>query len=382
MKKVVVLVLSFGLIGSAMGQIVYPTNVFWQFLEGLQAGDSSTLNYLEYKNGFLLLETNQRSEKILQARNELNDIGITTIFIDNNGNGGISVDSSNGNTVVKLRGALYDHSYINNEFVSIGRGGQSQDYGGTIDGARFTVSSTTREPDYGLWDANNYQMMLQSSKDSLGGYAGLAFTSESAAQDRNVGAFINYRKTGNDGRGELHFGTKTSTTSLADGVHAMKIYDGSVTIDSTIVLPNLYTGTSDTVLIIDNDVVQKKVLPVLESGTYTPTLSNATVNISASTPYQAQWMRVGNVVTVSGSMDLTYTATGQKAEINISLPIASNFTTSKECQGAADFLVVSSNARPAVVVGDATNDAALFSTTTSDIGIVFPYSYTYTYEIK
>jgi hypothetical protein len=258
MKKVVVLVLSFGLIGSAMGQIVYPTNVFWQFLEGLQAGDSSTLNYLEYKNGFLLLETNQRDEKVLQIRNELNNTGIVNLFIDDNGNGGISADSSNGNTVVKLRGALSDHSYINNEFVSVGRGGQSQDYGGTIDGAQFTVSSTTREPDYGLWDANNYQMMLQSAKDSLGGYVGLAFTSESAAQDRNVGAFINYRKTGNNGRGELHFGTKTSTTSLADGVHAMKIYDGSVTIDSTIVLPNLATGTSDTVLILDGDVVQKK----------------------------------------------------------------------------------------------------------------------------
>jgi hypothetical protein len=84
------------------------------------------------------------------------------------GNGGISADSSNGGTVVKLRGALSDHSYINNEFVSVGRGGQSQDYGGTVDGAQFTVSSTTREPDYGLWDANNYQMMLQSAKDSLG----------------------------------------------------------------------------------------------------------------------------------------------------------------------------------------------------------------------
>ena len=258
MKKVVVLVLSFGLIGSAMGQIAYPTNVFWQFLEGLQAGDSSTLNYLEYKNDFLLLKTDQRDDKVLQVRNELNDIGISTIFIDANGNGGFSIDSSGGQTVIKLRGALSDHSYINNEFVSIGRGGQSQDYGGNVDGAKFTVSSDTREPDYGLWDANNYQMMLQSAKDSLGGYVGLAFTSESAAQDRNVGAFINYRKTGNNGRGELHFGTKTSTGSLADGVHAMKIYDGSVTIDSTIILPNLYTGTSDTVLILDGDVVQKK----------------------------------------------------------------------------------------------------------------------------
>ena len=309
MKKVVVLVLSFGLIGSAMGQIAYPTNVFWQFLEGLQAGDSSTLNYLEYKNDFLLLKTDQRDDKVLQVRNELNDIGITTIFIDANGNGGISVDSSNGNTVVKLRGAPSDHSYINNEFVSVGRGGQSQDYGGTVDGAKFTVSSDTREPDYGLWDANNYQMMLQSSKDSIGGYVGLAFTSESAAQDRNVGAFINYRKTGNNGRGELHFGTKTSTTSLDDGVNAMKIYDGYVTIDSTIVLPNLATGTSDTVLILDGDVVKQKDISsfadniyntdgtltgdrTLDLDTYDLTFINGNVGIGTTNPTHR--LQIGN----------------------------------------------------------------------------------------
>jgi hypothetical protein len=375
MKKVVVLVLSFGLIGSAMGQIVYPTNVFWQFLEGLQAGDSSTLNYLQYKNGFLLLETNQRSEKILQARNELNDIGITTIFIDNNGNGGISVDSSNGNTVVKLRGALYDHSYINNEFVSIGRGGQSQDYGGTIDGAQFTVSSDTREPDYGLWDANNYQMMLQSAKDSLGGYAGLAFTSESAAQDRNVGAFINYRKTGNDGRGELHFGTKTSTTSLADGVHAMKIYDGSVTIDSSIILPNLYTGTSDTVLIIDNDVVQKKVLPVLESGTYTPVLT-ALSNVDVLVANECQYMRVGNVVTVSGRIQVDATASATLTTVSCSLPIASTFTEESNLGGTGSYKALfSTNVIFSIYAGNNYAEFRAYPTTTANM--LVPFSFTY-----
>jgi hypothetical protein len=375
MKKVVVLVLSFGLIGSAMGQIVYPTNVFWQFLEGLQAGDSSTLNYLEYKNGFLLLETNQRSEKVLQVRNELNDMGITTIFIDNNGNGAISVDSSNGNTVAKLRGAPSDHSYINNEFVSVGRGGQSQDYGGTIDGAQFTVSSTTREPDYGLWDANNYQMMLQSSKDSLGGYAGLAFTSESATQDRNVGAFINYRKTGNDGRGELHFGTKTSTTSLADGVHAMKIYDGSVTIDSTIVLPNLYTGTSDTVLIIDNDVVQKKVLPVLESGTYTPVLT-ALSNVDVLVANECQYMRVGNVVTVSGRIQVDATASATLTTVSCSLPIASTFTEESNLGGTGSYKALfSTNVIFSIYAGN--NDAEFRAYPTTTANMLVPFSFTY-----
>jgi hypothetical protein len=375
MKKVVVLVLSFGLIGSAMGQIVYPTNVSWQFLEGLQAGDSSTLNYLEYKNGVLLLETNQRDEKVLQVRNELNDMGITTIFIDNNGNGAISVDSSNGNTVAKLRGAPSDHSYINNEFVSVGRGGQSQDYGGTIDGAQFTVSSTTREPDYGLWDANNYQMMLQSSKDSLGGYAGLAFTSESATQDRNVGAFINYRKTGNDGRGELHFGTKTSTTSLADGVHAMKIYDGSVTIDSSIILPNLYTGTSDTVLIIDNDVVQKKVLPVLESGTYTPVLT-ALSNVDVLVANECQYMRVGNVVTVSGRIQVDATASATLTTVSCSLPIASTFTEESNLGGTGSYKALfSTNVIFSIYAGNNYAEFRAYPTTTANM--LVPFSFTY-----
>ena len=257
MKRIIFSIALFASL-TASAQIPYETSVFWQFLEGFQGGDSSTQNYLEYKNNFLLLKTDQRDAKILHARNELNDIGISTLFIDANGNGGFSIDSAGGQTVIKLRGALNDHSYLNNTHVSVGRGGQTQDYGGNVDGAKFTVSDE-REPGYGLWDANNYQMMLQSSKDSIGGYVGLAFTSESATQDRNVGGFINYRKTGNNGRGELHFGTKTATGSLADGIHAMKIYDGSVTIDSTIVLPNLYTGTSDTTLIISNDTIYKKV---------------------------------------------------------------------------------------------------------------------------
>ena len=62
------------------------------------------------------------------------------------------------------------------------------------------------------------------------------------------------------------------------------------------------------------------------SGTYTPTLTNAT-NIDASTATSCQYMRVGNVVTVSGSVNIDPTAaTGTLAELRISLPIASATT--------------------------------------------------------
>ena len=332
MKKLLFIFLTF-LAVNASAQIPYETSVFWQFLEGFQGGDSSTQNYLEYKNNFLLLKTDQRDAKILQARNELNDIGISTIFIDANGNGGFSIDSAGGQTVIKLRGGLFAHSYFLNSHFSIGRGGQTQDYGGNVDGAKFTVSDE-REPGYGLWDANNYQMMLQSSKDSIGGYVGLAFTSESATQDRNVGGFINYRKTGNNGRGELHFGTKTTTGSLADGIHAMKIYDGSVTIDSTIVLPNLYTGTSDTSLVISNDTVYKRVAPIIESGTYTPTITDS-LNVDATVLYGAHYTRINNIVTVSIMITVDFSAGGSLSIIGLTIPIASDFTNENDVVGSA-----------------------------------------------
>lgn len=71
----------------------------------------------------------------------------------------------------------------------------------------------------------------------------------------------------------------------------------------------------------------------VRSGTYTPTLTNVT-NISASTAYPAQWMRIGNVVTVSGKVDIDNTATGA-SELGISLPVPSNFGNDYELSGSA-----------------------------------------------
>lgn len=69
------------------------------------------------------------------------------------------------------------------------------------------------------------------------------------------------------------------------------------------------------------------------SGTYTATLT-AVTNVQASTPYQMQWMRVGNVVTVSGQIDIDPTASAA-TQLGVSLPIASDFTLATNCAGAA-----------------------------------------------
>lgn len=72
----------------------------------------------------------------------------------------------------------------------------------------------------------------------------------------------------------------------------------------------------------------------IASGTYTPTLTNV-ANLAASTAYEAQYMRIGSVVTVSGRVDVDPTATATLTQLDISLPIASNFVSDIQCGGAA-----------------------------------------------
>lgn len=72
------------------------------------------------------------------------------------------------------------------------------------------------------------------------------------------------------------------------------------------------------------------------SGTYTPTLTNGT-NIAASTAYVCNFLRVGDVVTVSGRVDIDPTAAAPTASVlGISLPIASTLSGGlTNCAGTA-----------------------------------------------
>ena len=71
----------------------------------------------------------------------------------------------------------------------------------------------------------------------------------------------------------------------------------------------------------------------IASGTYTATITDS-ANTSATTAFQSQWTRVGNVVTVSGVVDVDPTLTGATI-IKMTLPIASNFTIKGNCRGTA-----------------------------------------------
>lgn len=110
------------------------------------------------------------------------------------------------------------------------------------------------------------------------------------------------------------------------------------------------------------------------SGTYTPTSFNTT-NIAASTPQSAQYLRVGNTVTVSGQIDIDPTATGF-AILGLSLPVASAITSAVQLSGVF-------NCPDAVgggIYGDATNDRATFQFTASSAANL-TYYYTFTYRV-
>lgn len=115
----------------------------------------------------------------------------------------------------------------------------------------------------------------------------------------------------------------------------------------------------------------------LNHGTYTPTLTNVT-NITASTAYVSQWMRVGNIVTVSGRVDIDPNLGGSTAsELGVSLPIASNFTGANlnQCNGT---FVSNATGQAGAIFSDATNDRAQFlflATNTANASFSFTFTY-------
>lgn len=115
---------------------------------------------------------------------------------------------------------------------------------------------------------------------------------------------------------------------------------------------------------------------LLRSGNYTPTLTNV-ANITASTAYQCQYMRVGKTITVSGKVDIQPTADGVATHLGISLPIASNFGAVEDCGGTiANGTVIAAGS----IVGDVANDRARVDFASVD-AVNRSYSFIFMYQV-
>jgi len=114
----------------------------------------------------------------------------------------------------------------------------------------------------------------------------------------------------------------------------------------------------------------------IASGTYTPTLTNV-ANTSARTASACQWLRVGNVVTVSGKVTLTPSLTTTATQIGMSLPIASTFAADTNLGGTAapSLAAVASAALIQADVANARANLAWWSNGTASTDFWFSFTY-------
>jgi hypothetical protein len=113
------------------------------------------------------------------------------------------------------------------------------------------------------------------------------------------------------------------------------------------------------------------------SGTYTPTLTNG-ANVAASTPRLARWARLGNVVTVFGQLEIDPTLAATVTYIDISLPVASSFSSGYQGAGVAAALALSLSGSVGAVNGSTVVRLAFVST--ADVANN-AWSYSFSYDV-
>lgn len=124
----------------------------------------------------------------------------------------------------------------------------------------------------------------------------------------------------------------------------------------TLTLPTT-NGNANEVLTTDGSGVTSW-STIITEGTYTPTLNNST-NISASTAYDANYIRIGNTVTVWGKVDIDATVAATLSVMTISLPIASGISGSTLLAGTG----ASDDGTPVKILADGVTDVVSFEFT-------------------
>jgi hypothetical protein len=115
------------------------------------------------------------------------------------------------------------------------------------------------------------------------------------------------------------------------------------------------------------------------SGTYTPTLTNTT-NIATSTANSNQYMRVGNTVTVSGSVTVDATTAGANTQLRMSLPISSTFSGGNNLGGTGASISSGAYGNSMAIFAETGTNTAEFrwlpTLATAQI-----YNFTFTYQV-
>lgn len=189
--------------------------------------------------------------------------------------------------------------------------------------------------------------------DASGGFTAASLTTAGA------GSFGSLAVSGNTTIGDA----LGDTLTVANG--AFKVFSDGRISGNKLHNTGTVTGTTD---------------QFIASGTYTPTFTTGT-NVTGVGADPWKWIRVGNVVHVTGLGSVTCTAGGAGSQYHVSVPIASNFTLTSDLTGLASSGTGVADTSH-YIIADTTNDRATVSFTTSGITGARPQTVSFSYEIK
>ena len=263
---------------------------------------------------------------------------------------------------------------------------QNQTFGGDIikSGSIFVVGgngASCNRLTTGLYTTNSPSYKLTNAGGAVAPY----FLGTSSASTAGVLSYIM------DGTNGLMLGHGNGTTQIAGAAFKLTNLDntaGSEDSDLSVYTQAAGATLAERFVFTNNGRIYAKGIhnnagavtgatnQYIASGTYTPTLTNTT-NISASTPRLCSWIRVGNVVTVGGQLDIDPTALGDTL-LGISLPIASALTTAYQLGGSGSSTAIVNESYG--IEADAANDRASMKNKAVDL-TNHTVAFTFTYEV-
>lgn len=116
------------------------------------------------------------------------------------------------------------------------------------------------------------------------------------------------------------------------------------------------------------------------SGTYTPSQVSTNTNVTSITFGVCQYMRVGNVVTVSGQVAVTATTASTATLVRFSLPIASTFTSTRHLGGGGGAITTTYSQGGVAMLADTTNYCVDMRFTPA-ANTATTWTFTFTYQV-
>lgn len=117
----------------------------------------------------------------------------------------------------------------------------------------------------------------------------------------------------------------------------------------------------------------------LISGFGTPTATDIS-NVDASIPGEEHYQRVGNIVTVTGTIEIDATAANTATEVHLSFPIASAISSQTQGSGLITSQTSATTASTGYILASIANDRAILTITPQTTSNTI-YSYTYSYRV-